>query len=489
MALLEKIRRQTDTTGARIVFGAVVLVFVFWGVGASGGPTTREVAVVNGDRITETQLQRQMRQVTRGSINLNEDESRQLQMDVLDNLIDTELRMQAAEQLDIEVSEDEVGVFVMSQQGFRTDDGVFSKELYTQILRRQGLSKGAFESSVRQGLTLDKLEALVTASVSVSDAEVELAYQQQETRIEVSYVYVPDAAFLEEVEVQQADIDAHIETHAVEIEANYFNDYNRLYHQDQQAQLHTIMLRTDIPGSSQEDARAKMADILVELEGGASFSDLAERYSEDLSAVNGGNLGVLLKPQMDPTIAEVVFETPSGQVTSVVENGRGVHIFLVGEVTEEQTADLESVQADIAKNMLAKNQVRQWSEAHAEKIRQSWATSENGIDVTLLESHELSVQQAGPFAPRNASLPGANDAVLRGLSAVTAAGMLDEIYAVDGGLLLIHVDSHVAPDPENFETQRDRVKAQLLVERQTDMANRWLADLRSNARITVHMTF
>ena len=159
MALLETIRQQTDSTWAKLVFGAVILVFIFWGIGTSGGPTTTAIAEVDGARITDTQLHRQMRNLTRSTgSTLNEDEMNQLAQEVIQQLIQTEVLLQESARTGIEVSDQEIARYVLQYDAFKTSKGKFSSKLYERSLKRMGLSQGKFEQQIREMITIQKLE-------------------------------------------------------------------------------------------------------------------------------------------------------------------------------------------------------------------------------------------------------------------------------------------------------------------------------------------
>ena len=195
MALLESIRQQTDSPWAKIVFGAVVLVFVFWGIGASGGPTTTAIAEVNGNRITDTELHRQMRNISRSQgASQNEDDLNRLAADVIKQLIQTEVLLQESDRTGIEVSDEEIVRELKKIEAFQTSDGTFSTELYERNLKNIGLTRGRFEDQLRDSIALQKLETLARNSVTISDASLERLYRQDSTELTVSFVRIPDSA-------------------------------------------------------------------------------------------------------------------------------------------------------------------------------------------------------------------------------------------------------------------------------------------------------
>ena len=92
MATMESIRAGASNPWMKAVFAAIVLVFVFWGVGGAGGPTNQVIAEVNGERITDTAFQRVMRNMSRsqGEAKSDEEQSRMANA-VVDELIQTGL--------------------------------------------------------------------------------------------------------------------------------------------------------------------------------------------------------------------------------------------------------------------------------------------------------------------------------------------------------------------------------------------------------------
>lgn len=98
-----------------------------------------------------------------------------------------------------------------------------------------------------------------------------------------------------------------------------------------------ILIKTAAPGTGGEidragvdAARERAEGILKQLRAGASFVDLAKRYSEDPgSAPNGGWLGAIQKGQTVPEFEQAAFSTPVGQTTNLVRTMYGFHIILV----------------------------------------------------------------------------------------------------------------------------------------------------------------
>ncbi len=76
---------------------------------------------------------------------------------------------------------------------------------------------------------------------------------------------------------------------------------------------------------SKEDARARAEALLAEIEAGADFSVVAREQSDDDSARQDGNLGVVSRGQMVPAFEDAAFAAKPGE-TRLVESPYGFHI-------------------------------------------------------------------------------------------------------------------------------------------------------------------
>jgi peptidyl-prolyl cis-trans isomerase SurA len=79
---------------------------------------------------------------------------------------------------------------------------------------------------------------------------------------------------------------------------------------------------------TKDQARARVEEALRKLEGGADFAALAREYSEDASAVRGGELGVIAPGQMVPAFEEAAFGLSVGAHSGIVETPYGFHLVL-----------------------------------------------------------------------------------------------------------------------------------------------------------------
>jgi peptidyl-prolyl cis-trans isomerase SurA len=92
---------------------------------------------------------------------------------------------------------------------------------------------------------------------------------------------------------------------------------------------HIMIFRKD---NEEDNAKAlkDMRTALNMLKGGASFGNVAQRYSEDSSSIpNGGYLGFYGINSLRPEIEDIVFSLPEGGTTSIIETPEGWNIIRV----------------------------------------------------------------------------------------------------------------------------------------------------------------
>ena len=149
--MLSLMRKHAGTWMIKIILGAIVIVFVFWGVGSYRSRQTGRVADVNGTVITlndyrtaYTNLVEQARQSFGNNLNDELIRALQLKKRALDQLIDRALLLQEAEKLKIQVSDEELAQTIKGIRAFQTA-GVFDNQRYLNMLSRTQLSPENFE--------------------------------------------------------------------------------------------------------------------------------------------------------------------------------------------------------------------------------------------------------------------------------------------------------------------------------------------------------
>jgi peptidyl-prolyl cis-trans isomerase SurA len=238
----------------------------------------RASAVVNGEIITGTDIDQRIALLTSGKMDqIPLDQRDQLRIEILGQLIDETLRIQAAAVDELEVPDTEVNDYVkrVCDQNFKKSVSECDKQL-----SQMGSNIASLRKQVKSELAWNRvLGRNVTPFINVSDDEVTAKQRQNEA-----------AKGTTEYRVGEIYLSA--------------NDQNR----DQ----------------VYETARK----IIEDLRKGAAFPELALQMSEASSKAQGGDLGWVKVGQLSQANAAAIAEMSQGEIVAVPTTG-GVYILLL----------------------------------------------------------------------------------------------------------------------------------------------------------------
>lgn len=487
MSILERMRRSTDSATMRIIFGVMMMIFIFWGAGKTGRTAKQSsvLAVIGGQSITTTQLYREMRVRNLGNNGSSEEESKRIQNQLLEQMIQEELLVQEATRLGIEVSSEEITRQIVYTKTFEKD-GKHNRELYLRQLKRLGMTEEHHRDEIRRQLMVEKLQQVVLWGAHVSDAEVKDAYDKQNTLVDLSWVKIPESALLDDVKVQDSDVDAYLANSEVKVKERYDKDYDRLYKVPRKAEFSAILVRSDIKGTDPEALRTKVYDLrkrAADLDD-AGFAELAREYSEDLSAVNGGDMGNMPEPLMDPPLASAIFAAGAGKVTEVAETGRGYWIARVRAVQEAKELAFDDVKRDIARQIVAQQGVGKLTQDYAERLLAGWKAA-GTAPVDVLAEQGLKVEDTGPTALGSLTIPGVGPeaGLEQAVETAHAVGVLPGVYPMSGGWAVAAITAWTPADPSGFDQQKDAMRARVLAQARSEYLQAWFEDLKKRVNV------
>jgi hypothetical protein len=135
-------------------------------------------------------------------------------------------------------------------------------------------------------------------------------------------------------------------------------------------------------GSSDKDKAAKLRQakkVLREIRKGGDFSELAGKYSEDVSANSGGDVGFVERGKMVREFEEAVFSLRPGQVSDIVTTEYGYHIIKVDEVFPGKSLSFKEVK-DRIRQVLAQQKQKQVYDDWVKELKKTAF-----IEVTLFD--------------------------------------------------------------------------------------------------------
>jgi peptidyl-prolyl cis-trans isomerase SurA len=263
------------------------------------------VARVNEEIITLTDLKKEL-SMLRSSLR-QENQSPELleqtfqkqKPNVLKTMIHNKMLVQKAEEFGIPDSvEPDVGRIL---EEMRAESGIPNMEVLDQVLRRQGSSLEDYRVSLKQRLVIDALlQQSVYSKLTLLTPEIEAYYQENIDR------------YTEKAEVELKEI---------------------------------LFLRE---GADEAQLRKKAQETLAQLQAGASFEDLAKRFSDGPTASQGGGIGSFKQGSMAAPIEQVAFQLEEGAVSGIIETEYGLQIIKVVSQVNAREKSLEEVRSEIS---------------------------------------------------------------------------------------------------------------------------------------------
>ncbi|MCC7201759.1 MAG: SurA N-terminal domain-containing protein [Nitrospirae bacterium] len=167
----------------KIIMGVIAVTFVlsmgWYGIQSRDADV---VASVNGQDIKAQDYRRVYNRTVESYKDMYKDkfdaemlEKLNIRDKVMDDLVARKLWLEAAGDVGLSVSDDELRDGIMKMKMFHRE-GKFDRSLYKGILDANRLSEAVFEGSQREEILIEKIKSIIRDSVTVSDAEVNEAF-------------------------------------------------------------------------------------------------------------------------------------------------------------------------------------------------------------------------------------------------------------------------------------------------------------------------
>jgi peptidyl-prolyl cis-trans isomerase D len=516
MTMLDRMRRHRNWLkwSLALVCLAFVIFYIpdFIGGGTNGMvPATGTVATVEGREIREDEFRRtyqQQLQAYRSAYggNMTEQLLRQLGVDrqILQQMIDARAALAEAERLGIRATDQEVARQISSMPAFQ-ENGAFVGELrYRQFLasQRPPMTPAAFEETVREALTVDKLRTALTGWLSVGDAELEREYRRRNETVKVALATINADAFRSGISVSDADVAKHFEANQetyrvpekrkvryllvdvdrirektvvpqADIERAY-NDNIQQYSTQEQIRASHILLKTE--GRDEAAVKGIAEDILKKAKApGADFDALARAHSEDeTTAKTGGDLDYFGRGRMVPEFDAVAFTMEPGQVSDLVKTQFGFHIIKLIDKKAGTVQPLAEVRAQITDQIAME---RAQLAATELATRLAGQIQKPGDLDTVGKANDIQVQESGMFAQNEPILGlGASPAVAARAFDL-ADGQVSEQLQTARGFVFFTVSGKQASYLPKIDEVRERVRNDLTGSRAEELAKQKAAEL------------
>ncbi len=501
--MLNLMRKHAGSWMIKVVLFAIVVVFVFWGVGSMRSRKQTQVADVNGEIISVEvyrrayyQLMENYRRLYGEQLNDNLLKMLRPGQQALDSLISRILMLQESERLKIEVNDQELADAIQAIPAFQ-NNGVFDYRRYQQLLGLNKMTTEQFEQTQLQDLRIGKLQSLITSAVTISDEDARQWYEWNNAEANLDYV-VFDPNQYSDVTPTQEQIETYFKENIVKYQTEpqvkvrylhfdpnayeqgvqvtdeaveeYYQQHPGEFATEKTVQARHILFKVDQGGDPavDEEKKAQAAKVAKLAKSGKDFAQLAKQYSEGPTRDKGGLLGTFKRDAMVEPFADAAFSMNEGEISEPVRTRFGWHVIKVEKINQARTESLKEATPKIQKK-LRQERARQKAQEAAEQVYDSVFDGDDLGDAG--KTYQVPVMDTELFTAAGFK----DQRIGRPQEFAKTAFNLDpmaisEIQNWDDGYYLLQVVERVESKMPELESVVERVRADVIKKLQEERA-------------------
>ena len=514
-----------------IICASMVITLIPGGLGGdvfSGTPGRGIVAKVDGSDITADEIRTTARQMAQQDAQRYGEMASKLMpfliqqetMRAVDQMINRQALLSEAARMGLKVTPAEIkdelqhGRYAAT---FFPGGNFIGQTEYEDMLQRANLTPTKFEEAVGNDILLTKLQAFISGSADVSEAEIHEQFIKQNSKVKFDYAVlkqddlrkglhptdeelkafyeshkqsyansVPEKRKVKYVVVETAKAEAGVEITQDDLRS-YYDQHRAQYQVPEQVKVSHILIKTPLPGPDGKvdekgvaEAQHRAEDLLKQLRSGAKLEDLAKKYSEDPgSAKQGGSLGWIGKGQTVPEFEKTAFSLPKGQISDLVKSSYGFHIIRVDDKQEAHTKTLDEVKSEI-EPLLKHQKAQQIAQKQAEALLKQ-AREQKSLDAAAA-AEKIPVINSDFFA-RKDMLPGLGPST-QFMDAVfgEAENAPPDVAPASQGIVVFQLLAVKPAATPTFEEIRSRVEEEFKNERSSQLLNQKIQELSDRAK-------
>jgi peptidyl-prolyl cis-trans isomerase SurA len=224
--------------------------------------------------------------------------------------------------------------------------------------------------------------------------------------------------------------------------------------------------------------------VIAELRKGAAFPVVAAQFSQNQTALQGGELGWVQANQLDPEVARLVAEMPAGAISNPVKVPGGFSIVTLQgkrDIGQEMGTVLSLRQVFLPFTGALNPQAP--TEQQRQTLEKAKSISASVHSCDQMEQANKANNSPRPADPGEVRLEAINPQTLRQVLATLPPDRATQPLVTNDGIAVLIVCSR---EQKNLaQESKDQVRAQLLNDRVELTSRQLIADLRRRARIDI----
>ena len=429
MSNLPAERKEPMSRTRNFVLASFAALASLFGTGASAQITEGVAALVNDEPITTVDVRNRMRLIiaSTGLSTLDQEAMVRVQDQAIRGLIDEHPQLQAAREFEVEVAEEEI------MQSF-------------------------LDLAQRNNSTIDA----VVAELERSGVDVQTLRHQIES--EIAWQILVNGRYGSRVRVSNQQIELALERLAASASQPQFRIFEMFFE-----------IRS---AAEEEEVTQRIIAVMIQLQQGIGFPQLAQQFSDAPSASTGGDIGWIAASQLQPEVAQIVpqlvpvFQQQGGALSNPVRVPGGYMIIaLVGARDGTTTLQYDLVQLTVPNSAV--------TDSTRDEVRRAMSANPScdSLDAVAAEITGAIVTPLGSIGA-DALLPQIRDS-LAPLNEGENTGVIDSAAGVQS----IVVCSREIAGPG--VPSRSDLENQLRGQQLSLLSRRWLRDLRRDSTIEI----
>jgi peptidyl-prolyl cis-trans isomerase D len=495
--MLQALRDKTSGLIAKIVLGALIFVFSFFGIESYfTGRNETWVAKVDkaeiGPEVFRDRWQRfRQEQLSRfgGQLDPALLERPEVKRRVLNELIDEQLLKSANEKLGIVITDEQVRRLIREEATFQVD-GQFSENSYRAWLTGSGKNGLQFQEEMREFLAARELRMMVGSAglVTPRDVDAHIRLRDQTRDLRTLTLPKPEQA----AKIEDAEVEAYFKSHGseymtpeqisldyVEINASaltvnetpddsvlqerYEREKSRYLTPEQRLVSHVLISAKGGDADAQKAALAKAQEIAKSAREGKDFATLAKASSEDLgSKAQGGDLGWLDQGVTDAAFDAALFAMKKGDISDPVLSAEGYHVIQLRDVRERKEKTFAEVRPELLKAYLETERERLFNEL-AGKVTDEAQSDTGALDLAA-KAAGVAIQKTPLFARTGGTGITANPAVIKAAfsdQVLVEGSNSDMIDLGPDHKVFVRLAEHKRAEPRPLDEVREEIRTRL----------------------------
>ena len=365
--MLQFIRSKVTSIFIKVLFGILILSFAIWGIGDIFlGNKDGEAVISIGDKEYNANYFLSAYDKARRAMRLPPEYEDLVKPQIIESVKQSIIRngLLSAETLNLNLvyGDTQLKKWVGRSEAFRDSSGKFDPELLRQALFNSGLSEADFFSSLREEMRNNQLISAVASSVSPPDILIEKIFKYRNEKRTVNIAEFTGEAIASLPEQSESDLRKLYTDTKSDYMAPVYRSVTYV-HIDPKELAKDIMISEEavaeeydarrdeltIPGSrdlkqlifSEEDLAQKFINSITSAQ---STAEVTKRISEIGETANVLEMKDVTETDLiDTNERKAAFETPVGQISSIIETSFGWKVFFPIKNTPEVITPLSAV--------------------------------------------------------------------------------------------------------------------------------------------------